>query len=187
MTETYITVAIVVVLCGILLRVLASKGGSTEGTGPSFPLHGPEALRAAKHYAYFPQIRQALSAADTEYLLRAAPAHVAKRALRERRAIARRFLRGLSEDFSNLARLGRVIAALSPEVSREQETARLFLILKFQILYALVWLRLSGGALPIHQLEVLTGLIGRLATRMDEAMSEVSALSARELSGRLGA
>jgi hypothetical protein len=80
-----------------------------------------------------------------------------------------------------------MIAALSPEVSREQETERLILSLKFQILYTLVWLRLSTGNLPLQQLEHLTGLVGRLATRMDEAMAKISALSARPIPGGLGA
>ena len=106
-----------------------------------------------------------------------APSHVAKLALRERRAVARGFLKGLHEDFSNLARLGRIIAALSPEVSREQEAERLVLTLKFQVQYCFVWFRLSAGKLPLKQLEHLTGLVERLATRMDKAMAEIGALS----------
>jgi hypothetical protein len=153
----------------------------------SFPPNGNDALPTAKHFGYFPLIRQALSSADSHYLLENAPPHVAKQALRERRAVARGFLKGLHEDFSNLARLGRIIAALSPEISRQQETERLILSLKFQILYAFVWLRLSTGNLPIEQLEHLTGLVGRLATRMDEAMAEISALSAGHVPGGLGA
>src|SRR5260370_41660069 len=115
----------------------------------SFPPKGNDALPTAKHFGYFPQIRRALSSADSHYLRETAPPHVAKQALRERRAVARGFLKGLHEDFSNLARLGRTIAALSPEVSREQETERLILSLKFQVLYSLVWLRLSAGNLPL--------------------------------------
>jgi hypothetical protein len=141
----------------------------------------------AIHYAYFPQIRQALSAADTQYLMETAPRSEAKRALRQRRAVARRFLHGLREDFSNLSRLGRVIAALSPSVSHQQETERLVLQLKFHLLCALVWLRLSSGNLPVHQLEHLAVLVERLATRMDAAMSDINALSAGQLSGGINA
>jgi hypothetical protein len=112
---------------------------------------------------------------------------VAKQALGERREIARQFLKGLHEDFSNLSRLGRIIAALSPEVSREQETQRLILSVKFQILYALVRLRLSTGNLPLAQLEDLTGLVGRLAARMDEAMAVITAQSAGQVSQRVRA
>jgi hypothetical protein len=113
---------------------------------------------------------------------------VAKRALRERRRIALGFLKGLREDFSDLARLGRIIAALSPELSHRQETERLMLTLKFQVLYSLVWLRLSTGSMPIEQLGHLTGMIGSLAARMDEAVAQIAALSAGEqISGSLSA
>jgi hypothetical protein len=139
------------------------------------------------HYKFFPQIRQALSDADDKYLHEAAPPHVARQARRKRRGVARDFLRGLREDFSNLERLGRMIAAMSPEVSSRQETERFGLSLKFQLVCALVWLRLSTGSVPIYQLQYLTGLVGRLATRMEHAMSEINALSAGRVSGKVSA
>jgi hypothetical protein len=187
MNDTYAIILFAVVLCGILLWLLI-KGQKSSGKADS-SLHpsGIEGLPAAKHYAYFPQIRQALSRADSDYLLKNAPPGVAKRALRERRAIARRFLQGLHEDFSNLARLGRIIAALSPEVSHKQEATRFMLSVNFRFLYVLVWLRLAAGTLPLHQLEILTGLVGRIAARMDEAMTEISALSAGQLAGKINA
>ena len=80
-----------------------------------------------------------------------------------------------------------MIASLSPVVSREQELERLFLIVKFQTLYALVWLQIGSGILPLERLEVLTRLVGRFASRMEEAVSEINALSARQLSGNLSA
>src|SRR5216683_2584179 len=183
MNDLSIVILLAIALSGVLLWLLIPRHKSARTTAMSFPPNGNDALPTAKHFGYFPQIRQALSSADSHYLLENAQPHVAKQALRERRAVARGFLKGLHEDFSNLARLGRMIAALSPEVSRQQETERL----KFQILYALVWLRLSAGNLPLDQLEHLTGLVGRLATRMDEAMAEISALSAGQVPGGLGA
>jgi len=181
-------VPIVIALSGGLLWLLF-PGRNAPATQAASIHHGMnEALRSPKHYKHFRQIRQALSAADSEYLIKSAPPQVAKQALRERRAVARGFLQGLHEDFSDLARLGRVIAALSPEVSRRQETERLFLTAKFQMLYALVWLRLSTGYMPIEQLGYLTGLVGSLAARMDEAMMEIAAHSAGErIPGRLSA
>jgi hypothetical protein len=176
-----IVILLAIALAGVLFWLLIPRHKSTATATASFHPEAINALPTARHFAHFPQIRQALSVADSQYLMETAPPHVAKQALRERRAVARRFLRGLHEDFSNLARLGRMIAALSPEVSREQETERLLLSLKFQILYNLVWLRLSTGNLPLQQLEHLTGLVGRLATRMDEAMAKISALSAGHL------
>jgi hypothetical protein len=187
MNDSSIVILLAIGLSGVLLWLLTPRHKSSRTAPASFHPDAINALPTARHYGYFPQIRQALSAADSDYLIESAPPGVAKQALRERRAVARQFLQGLHEDFSNLARLGRIIAALSPEVSREQETERLILSLKFQMSYALVWLRLSTGNLPLEQLEHLTGLVGRLATRMDEAMAEISAISAGQLPGRLGA
>lgn len=187
MNDLSIVVLIAIVLCGVVLWLLISKRKSSGLDPSSYPPNLMQALPTARHYAYFRQVRQALSVADSNYLRETAPPPVAKQALRERRAVARRFLKGLHEDFSNLTRLGRIVAALSPEISRKQETERLMLSMKFQILYTLVWLRLSTGNLPLEQLEHLTGLVGRLATRLDAAMTEVSALSARQLPGRIGA
>ena len=140
-----------------------------------------------RHYRYFPQVRQALSASDEEYLERVAPRDVAQTAHRERRAVARKFLAGLREDFSNLERLARLVAALSPVISSEQETERLILGAKFRLLYAWVLLRLSTGRAPLEQIEQLTGLVGRLATRMEQAMAAIGALSAPGLDSSLNA
>ncbi|MGD0908684.1 MAG: hypothetical protein ABSA96_13960 [Candidatus Acidiferrales bacterium] len=142
---------------------------------------------APHHYRYYPQVRQALSAGDLEYLRKAAPPHVAKKAIRERREVARHFLSGLYEDFSKLERLARMVAALSPVVSREQETERLLLGLRFRLLYAAVWLRLSLGPVPLLQLGELTNLVGRLAVRMEQAMANINALSAERFPRGLNA
>ncbi len=181
-----ILVFLVILLSAIALRLLVLREGS-HGDVTSSPSSAFKELPGARHYVYFPQIRQAISASDREYLLRTASSRVARQALRERRAVVRRFLRGLRDDFSRLDKLGRAIAALSPEVSRPQETQRLLLNARFQALYALVWLRLSIGMLPLDQLEVLAGMVGRLATRIDEAMTEINALSAGQLAGKLNA
>jgi hypothetical protein len=186
MNSLTIIIVFTVALSGVLLWLLLPRHKSSETVAPSLPSNVNEALPAPKHYKYFRLIRQALSAEDSEYLMKFAPPHVAKQALRERRAVARRFLEGLHEDFSNLARLGRIIATLSPEVSHKQESERLVLTLQFQVLYALVWLRLSTGNIPLQHLEHLTGLVGRLAARMDEAMTEIVALSSAQNPRRLG-
>jgi hypothetical protein len=69
--------------------------------------------------------------------------------------VARRFLEGLREDFSNLSPAGPdycgAVSGNQPRAGNE----RLMLSLKFQFLYALVWLRLSTGNLPLPQLESL--------------------------------
>ena len=113
---------IVLVLCGalsgVLVWLLFPGAKSPKGSAGS-AVSGSDSLPIARHYQHFSQIRQALSEVDASYLRQNAPKQVAKQALRQRREVARRFLGGLREDFSNLARLGRMVAALSPEVSRE--------------------------------------------------------------------
>ena len=169
---------------GVVWQFRPRRKTSSDARSP-LVLEPALAVPLAKHYPFFAQIRQALAAEDSRYLTEMAPARIAKRAIRERRAVARSFLKGLREDFLNLARLGRTIAALSPSVSHEQETERLILQVRFHALYALVWLRLSTGNLPLHQLQQLTELVEKLATRMEEAMSAVGALSAGRISGNV--
>jgi hypothetical protein len=186
MTNLAAIIPIVLAISGVLIWLLyprTNSDGKTNATALSAIDNG---LPAPKHFRYFRQIRQALSSADAEYLLQNAPKHVAQQALRERRGVAMGFLKGLHEDFSNLSRLGRVIAALSPEISHRQEAERFNLTVKFQILYAIIWLRLYTGNLPIDQLERLTGLVSRLSVRMDEAMAEISAQSAGQFPEQLG-
>lgn len=131
----------------------------------------------ASHYKHFPQIRQALSLEDEEYIRRKLPPRIAKQALWERRAVARGFLRGLREDFVSLELLGRTIAALSPVVSRRQETERLALGVQFRLLYALGWMSLLIGRLPLDQMEQLTAVVGRLALRMEASIAKISAMA----------
>ena len=182
---TIILVPLAIAFFGVLLWLLRPRRRPAKaGRSPS-DLKMESFL--PRHYRYFPQVRRALSASDEEYLERVASRDVAQIAHRERRAVARKFLAGLHEDFSNLERLARMIAALSPVISSEQETERLILGLKFRLLYAWVWLRLSTGREPVEQLEQLTGLVGRLARRMELAMAAVSALSVPGFNSSLNA
>ena len=186
MTEFTVILAIVISFIGVVLWL--QRSGRRErlpGPSPTVLLEMDNVL--PRHYRYFPQVRQALSESDGKYLDRVAPPDVAQVAHRERLAVARKFLAGLREDFLNLERLGRMIAALSPAISSEQETERLILGLKFRLLYVRVWLRLSTGREPLEQLEQLTGLVGRLATQMERATTAVGALSAPGLNSTLSA
>jgi hypothetical protein len=182
---TITALSLAIAFFGVLLWLLRPWHRAPKAGPSSFDIRAQSVL--PRHYRYFPQVRQALSASDGEYLDRMAPRDVAQRVHRERRAVARQFLAGLHEDFSSLERLARMVAALSPVISSQQETERLILGLKFRLLYAWVWLRLSTGLEPLQQLEQLTGLVGRLATRMEQAMTAVSALSAPGLNSNLNA
>ncbi len=175
-------IAILVILW-LLLRRRSSASEKVRGGLADFHTGNV----APTHYQFFPQIRQALSAADDKYLNESAPPEVARQARRVRRAVARDFLRGLREDFSNLEQLGRIIAAMSPEVSRHQELERFALSLKFRLAYSLVLLRLFGGTIPISQIQYLTVLVGRFSIQMEHAMLEINALSAGQISGNISA
>lgn len=182
---TIIITSVAVAIFGVLLWLLRPRHAAPR-VGQS-PVDLKMESFLPRHCRYFPQVSQALSAFDQEYLDRVAPRDVAQSAYRERRAVARKFLAGLGEDFTNLERLARMVAALSPVISSEQETERLILGMKFRLLYAWVWLRLSTGRAPLEQIEQLTGLVGRLAIRMEQAMAAVGALSAPGLDSSLKA
>ena len=185
MSELMIGVTLALAFAALLIRLMRPRRHATKAGRPGIDQDVESVL--PKHYRFFPQVRQALSAGDNEYLLNAAPPRIAQQVLRERRAIAKRFLHGLHEDFSSLERLARMVASLSPVVSREQEMERLYLGLKFRLLYVMVWVRLSTGQVPLQQLAHLTELVGRLALRMEQAMAEISALSTDHLPSRLSA
>jgi len=172
MKELLILLPFALVVLGLVLWLFRQRATLNSGRS-SLENAADKAL--ATHYQFFPQIRQALSPADASYLLRRLPPRIAKKVLRDRRAIARKFLVGLDEDYSNLVRLARTVAALSPVVSHEQETERFLLSLRFRLLYLWTWTRLSTGSVSLEQIERLAVLIGQFATRMERAMAAVAA------------
>ena len=73
MNHLTFVILLVVVLSCILLWLLIPKPKASRTTPASFPSDAIGALPTAKHFAYFPQIRQALSADDSRYLMETAP------------------------------------------------------------------------------------------------------------------
>jgi len=181
MNEFWVAIPLAIALFVVMLWLLRPGPSSADAAKTS--TYNELAGHWPAHYRYFPQIRQALSSADEVYLRKNASAEVSRRVRRERSAIARKFLSGLREDFVNLEQIGRMVAALSPALDREHETERLALNLKFQFLYALVWLKLSSGSVPIQQVEELTGLVGRLALRMEQSMAQINAFASSQTPG----
>jgi len=183
MSEVTIAISLVLPLSALLLWIVFS--GRRSGTHGESHVDLNAKVILPRHYHYFPQVRQALSAADEKYLHRVAPPHVAQQALRERREVARQFLLGLREDFTNLEQLARMVAALSPVISRQQEMQRLLLVLQFHLLFSFVRMRLVTGRVPLAQIQDLTELVGRLTTRMEQTMTAVAALSANQIPSQL--
>lgn len=179
MIQFIVAVALALAVLALVLWLVRSpENAQGPKTMRNAADHGEKELMPC-HYRYFPQIRQALSAADDKYLRQKGSPQLAEKVRRERRAVVKQFLAGLREDFMKLHRLARIVASLSPVVSREQESERLLLGLKFRLLYAWVWLRLSLGSLSLPQLEQLTALVGQLSSRMELAMTAINAMSAQ--------
>ena len=133
------------------------------------------------HCRHFPQVRQALSPADREYLRERASPKIRRQWRAERREVTMQFLAGLHEDFLRLERLGRMVAALAPQVSRKHEFDRVWLGLRFRVLYRVVRLELAAGSISLPQLERLTRLIGSLAAQIEKAMATLEEASATPL------
>src|SRR5580693_1312824 len=87
------------------------------------------------HCRYFAQIRRVLDPGDRHYLrARLSPAEVTKWS-QERRQVLKRFLAALGDDYARLDFLSRRIAALSPHIRRRHELQRIWLGLRFRMLY----------------------------------------------------
>jgi hypothetical protein len=126
--------------------------------------------QARSHVQYFPQIQQALRRADCDFLqARGGPA-LARSVERERRKVARDFLRCLDDEFGRLLRLARIIAALSPEVATLQEFERLRLTVLFRWRLQGIRVRLTLGARPLPEVLAVSDMISRLTVRMESAM-----------------
>ena len=170
---TVIALALVVALVWLLHRPL-SWAGTAELEGSL----EPENLFPV-HCRHFPQIRQALSRADMEFLRGRASGRTLREWRSERRNVLRQFLAGLGQDFARLDRLARTVAALSPEVSREREMERLWLSVRFLVIYRLVSLRLAAGVAPLPQVVRLTELVGSFAAQVETRMAALGQTASR--------
>lgn len=126
-----------------------------------------------RHVDYLPQIRQALAAADYDFLTKRASRGALQRVRRDRRGIALAYLAALRGDFQNLLRMARVIAVLSPEVAAAHEFERLRLSAKFALQYQIIRWKLMAGFAPLPQLDGLSELVSGLSVRMEAALKEL--------------
>ncbi len=183
MSGPAIFVGLAVLLLLALLWLLRERPGGWPAARPTQRL-GIEELFPL-HYRYFPQVRQALSPADQEYLRDRASNRIRRQAQAERRKLTRQFLAGLDGDFSRLDRLGRTVAALAPELSQRLEAERFWLGLQFRFLYRVVQVRLMTGSVSITQLARLTDLLGSLAAQIEAAMAALEEASMARLRSSL--
>ncbi len=126
-----------------------------------------------RHVAYFPQVRQALSVADFDFLAARGSARLARHVRGERRRIARVYLDALHEDFRGLLQMARVLAALSSDVRARQEGDRLRLAVRLECRFALLRLLLVFGTSPLSQMDRVTQIVGVYSARLEAAMASL--------------
>jgi hypothetical protein len=126
-----------------------------------------------RHVIYMPQVQQALSASDAEFLARRGGRALAQRVQKERRAVALAYLTALHEDFENIQRLAKAIAILSPEVIAVEEFERVRLSLEFSWRCQVIHARLLLGLAPRRQLSGLSDRLSGLTLQIEAAMREL--------------
>jgi hypothetical protein len=175
-----------VLLAGALLGLFSWSFYHTSRSSPLQIPAAPDAAPALRHALHFPQVRQCFSASDLAYLTVRGSRGLAKRARAERHRVAARYVKALHNDFQNLFRLGRVLAAFSPEVATRQEAERFWLAARFECRYQVVRTMLLLGFSPVWQLQRMTQMVGTLSSWLDAAMAELGerAALAMEMASR---
>ncbi len=160
-------------LIGLLLVLFAWSVRNPRRPAPPSSCVGAVDECGRRHITYLPQIRQAFSKSDYEFLSKNTPLDVLRRVRRERRGVALAYLAALRDDFQSLLQMARVIAVLSPELDAVHEFERLRLTAKFACQYQMIRWKLLGGAAPVPQLNGLSDLVSGLSVRIEAAMKEL--------------
>jgi hypothetical protein len=136
------------------------------------------------HCRYFAQMRQVLGQADRHFLRgRLGEADIANWG-QERRQVVKRFLAALGDDYARLDYLSRRIAVLSPHIRRRHELQRIWLGLRFRILYRVVAMRLAvEGLVPVESIAGLTEVLGALSHQLEGSMTDLERTAEAELVG----
>jgi len=161
------------IVSGVAVLLLVLLGWALRGATGKRKKSGPLEEHPRSNIQYFPQMRQALAAADRKFLLEKGGAELARSVGRERRKVAQHFLLELDQEFSRLLRLAKVITALSPEVAPMQEFERVRLSLVFHWRLQALRVRLALGAAGTPQLRAVSDIVSALSVRMETAMKEL--------------
>lgn len=125
---------------------------------------------APQHLCNMGTIRRSQDRADLQYAAERGGDELAKRLRRERRGVAMMYLNFLRSDFEQLLRIARVVALLSPELSKSYEYERVRLSVLFRLRFQLVRARLLFGNVAMPELAALGQMVSSLAIRMETAM-----------------
>ncbi|HEV2299428.1 MAG TPA: hypothetical protein VGR72_13035 [Candidatus Acidoferrales bacterium] len=126
------------------------------------------------HCRHFPQISMLLRLDDQAFVEQRAPASLARMWRQERRRILLKYLSGLTEDFARLEHLARLIASLSPEVSRKREWEWFRLGLQFRLMLRLLNVRIVLGSLSLPQFARLTDFVASQAADLESRMVQLA-------------
>lgn len=131
----------------------------------------------------FPQVKQALSDQDYQYLRRRGQGDLARRLRRERLEVLRGYVAALRSDFENLLQLHKILGALEAEVVRQHQPQMIVLGLQFRLLYALVQAKLALARLTLTTVNVepLVALVNRTAQTMEAILNSLAEAQARQL------
>ncbi len=165
--------AFLYVVSGVAVLLLILLGWALRSPSATRKKSGPLEEHRRSNIQYFPQIQQALAAADQKFLLEKGGTELARGVARERRKVAFSFLSALDEEFSRLLRLARIIASLSPEVAPMQEFERVRLTVAFQCRLQALRVGLALGAAGVPQLQAVSDIVSQLSVRMETAMKEL--------------
>jgi len=174
-----LSLLMLVVIIWLVAWPLASQASfSSGGTKPEL-----ESLFLL-HCRYFAQMRQVLGQADRQFLDgRLGAADIANWG-QERRQLLKRFLAALGDDYARLDYLSRRIAVLSPHIRRGHELQRIWLGLRFRMLYRVVAVRLAvEGLVPVESIARLTEVLGALSYQLEGSMTDLERAAEVELVG----
>ena len=161
----------VIVAVLLFLLVLALReSGEPEGSAAESSAFDES---GHMHVGSLPQVRQALSREDDEFLAGIGLASLRARVRKERRRVALSYLAALQRDFKRLLRTARVIAALSPKIVVAQELQRMRLTLDFYWRYRIIRMSLWLGRTPLPQISGLSTLLSGYSVRLEAAMREL--------------
>ena len=160
-------------LIGLLLILFFWSIRSPRRPALSPAFDGADDESGRRHMSYLPQIQQALSDADFDFLSKHASRIVLRRVRRKRLDVALAYLAALREDFRSLLRMTRAIATLSPELDTIHEFERIILTAKFAWQYQMIRYKLLAGFAPVPQLHGLSDMVSGLSVRIEAVMNEL--------------
>lgn len=162
----------------LFVALVWSLRGAQKRTASS-PLPAlPQDLQGS-HIAHLPQILRALASTDYEFASERIPQEALRRMRRDRQRVALAYLYALREEFDELLRTARGIAALSPQVAADQELERAVLTLNFLWRYRIIRIGLQMGFAPLPQIRNLSNLLSGLSVRLEAAMKELGERAAQ--------